>query len=318
MSVFDRNSWDNFLKDNELCYMDSQRSVDSTHVDSILTYLNDRVSTRGDASFLTPIVIGELKDKYYIIDGQHRIGALSKFEGRYDLLVNLITLKNENDLFYHLRIVNTNKPYIQIGTNHVKKIEGYIIDNYGKYIRTSDSPRAPHININNTVKFLNKFPKLTFDMFVERFQELEKFLEKEYNTIGISHESFKKCKKDNTNPFYSGCMIDNNWLNAIVMSMETGTHIKDIDYTQYPFTRKRKKITSTDRDKLWKTQSISLEGVCYICNNPITRSTFQCGHIIPVFKGGDNHISNMKCICGICNNDCGIMNLEEYKLLVKN
>jgi 5-methylcytosine-specific restriction endonuclease McrA len=318
MYKFDRDSWEGYLKDNKLCYMDSQRSVDNNHVDNIIEYLNNRQSSKADTCFLTPIVIGLLNNKYYIIDGQHRICALCKFEGRYDLLVNLINIKDIEDLEYHLCIVNTNKPYIQVGNKEVKKIEEYISSNYKGYIKPSDNPRAPHINMNNVVKCLNSHTNLTFRLFFEKFNELELFIQENYKELGISNTVFLKSQKDNIIPFYSGCMKNNNWIKAIIMSIESNKKISDLDYTKFPFTVKRHKITSSDRDKLWKTQSDTLCSNCYVCKDDITYRSFQCGHVVPVFSGGDNSISNMKCICPSCNTNMGVMNLEEYKLLVKN
>uniref|UniRef100_A0A6C0JQN0 HNH nuclease domain-containing protein n=1 Tax=viral metagenome TaxID=1070528 RepID=A0A6C0JQN0_9ZZZZ len=114
-------------------------------------------------------------------------------------------------------------------------------------------------------------------------------------------------------------MKNNTWLYAIIISIECNNEISSIDFTKFPFTHKRQKITISDRNKLWQLyNNKQLEGKCYICYETISYNTFECGHIVPVCKGGNNSLSNMKCICGPCNKDCGIMNLEEYKLLLVN
>ena len=40
---------------------------------------------------------------------------------------------------------------------------------------------------------------------------------------------------------------------------------------------------------------------------------FECGHIIPVSKGGTNIVSNLKPICSACNKSMNNSNLEEFK-----
>lgn len=311
---FDKNGWESFLKNNKLSYMESQRSIDYNHVARIITYLDSHLD--GEASFISPVVIGKLNNKYYIIDGQHRINSLERFKKNYSLMVNLIFLKNEYDLEYKLKIVNSNKPYIQIETNHIKKIEEFILINYKSYIKNSEKPICPHININNIVKKLNNHVSITFDMFLEKFRELETFLVENHSSIGISITNFNKCFKNNTIPFYCGSMSNNRWLDAIIISIESNSAVCSIDFSKYPFTTKRYKIPITDKKKLWESQSNNLDSICYICSVSISFYNFECGHIIPVFKGGNNSISNMKCICRDCNRDCGIMNLEDYKSLI--
>jgi hypothetical protein len=313
---FDKSSWESFLNDNKITYMEYQRSVDHNHVEEIVKYLKSYEN--GDASFISPIVLGKLDNKYYIIDGQHRINALKNFSDNYSLMVNLIFLKDHSDLNYKLKLVNSNKPYIQIETNHIKNIEEFLLTTYKEYIKKSEKPLCPHININNIVKKLNNYTEITFNTFLQKFEELEVFLKENYKCLGISTTDFKKCFKNNTNPFYCGSMKNNTWLDAIIIAVESNSNISSIDFSKYPFTKKRTKIPITHRKKLWETQSNNLNSTCYICENSISFHTFECGHIIPVFKGGNNSIENMKCICRDCNRDCGIMNLDKYKLLVNN
>lgn len=314
---FDKNGWEEFLKHNVLSYMNFQRAIDYNHVDEIVTYLNS--SSDEIPCFLTTIVIGLLNNKYYIIDGQHRICALKKFKNKYSIIINLVILRDEDDLNFHLKIVNCNKPYTQVETNDIKQIEQFFLTNYKEYIKNTNKPRCPHINTNNIVKILNKHnSSITFDIFLQKFKELESFLVKNHTNIGIFNTDVKQYFRNKKEPFYCGIMKNNTWLDAIIISIECDIKISSLDFTKFPFIKKRDKIAISDKNKLWKQYNNTLEGKCYICNENITYNTFECGHIVPVFKGGTNSLSNMKCICRDCNKDCGIMNLEEYKLLVVN
>jgi len=314
LHIFDKSSWESFLNDNKITYMEYQRSVDHNHVEEIIKYL--QLNENGDASFISPIVLGKLDDKYYIIDGQHRINALKNFADNYSLIVNLIFLKDHSDLNYKLKLVNSNKPYIQIETNHIKDIEEFLLTTYKEYIKKSEKPLCPHININNIVKKLNNHTKITLNTFLQKFEELEIFLKENYTNLTITKTDFIKCFKTNTKPFYCGIMKNNTWLDAIIIAIESNSKISSLDFTKYPFNKKRTKIPINHKKKLWETQSTNLNSTCFVCQTSISFHNFECGHIKPVFKGGDNSIENMKCLCRDCNRDCGIMNLDEYKLLV--
>ena len=48
---FDKSSWESFLNDNKITYMEYQRSVDHNHVEEIVKYLKSYEN--GDASFIS-------------------------------------------------------------------------------------------------------------------------------------------------------------------------------------------------------------------------------------------------------------------------
>jgi len=55
------------------------------------------------------------------------------------------------------------------------------------------------------------------------------------------------------------------------------------------------------------------DGLCFCCGiEPITIANFQCGHIQARSKGGNDHISNLRPICGSCNQSMGTTNMREF------
>ena len=56
------------------------------------------------------------------------------------------------------------------------------------------------------------------------------------------------------------------------------------------------------------------QGKCYCCKiRTIHITDFQVGHNKAVSKGGKNHISNLRPICGPCNRSMGTRSIEWYR-----
>lgn len=72
-------------------------------------------------------------------------------------------------------------------------------------------------------------------------------------------------------------------------------------------------ITKALRIKVWNSPLVA--GKCYCCDDEITNTTFECGHIIPITLGGKTTYENLRAICRQCNSDMGTRNLEEYAKL---
>lgn len=46
---------------------------------------------------------------------------------------------------------------------------------------------------------------------------------------------------------------------------------------------------------------------CYTCKQKL-KATFEVDHILPLFKGGTNHIDNLRALCVECHRECTIQN----------
>lgn len=54
--------------------------------------------------------------------------------------------------------------------------------------------------------------------------------------------------------------------------------------------------------------------VCYCgCNRPVSRDSFEAGHVIPECYGGDRSYGNLRCICPECNRSMGDEHLEKWR-----
>ena len=75
------------------------------------------------------------------------------------------------------------------------------------------------------------------------------------------------------------------------------------------------KISKPLRDQVWmKYMKNRTQGRCYCCRErPIHYTDFQVGHNKARAKGGKNHISNLRPICGPCNRGMRTMSIEKYR-----
>lgn len=75
----------------------------------------------------------------------------------------------------------------------------------------------------------------------------------------------------------------------------------------------RKHIPTKTRYKVWEKRNGVVVGKCYVCNDELLFSNFECGHIESDKNGGSNDIDNLEPICASCNKGMGTGNLNIYK-----
>lgn len=88
-----------------------------------------------------------------------------------------------------------------------------------------------------------------------------------------------------------------------------------VEKTKNKATTKRKPIGKSLRDQVWiKYMGNKAEGKCYCCRiRTIHFTNFQVGHNKAVAKGGKNHITNLRPICGTCNRGMRTKSIEAYR-----
>lgn len=76
-----------------------------------------------------------------------------------------------------------------------------------------------------------------------------------------------------------------------------------------------KAIPEAIRKSVWNTYigKEKGEGMCYMdCKESISRSNFECGHIIPSSVGGNSDLYNLRPICPNCNKSMGTQNMLDF------
>lgn len=150
---------------------------------------------------------------------------------------------------------------------------------------------------------------------------------------------FKECNFntfDNVNDFInkccSICIQDINFyleLNVILKNMiekqekleikKETTEIKKetpkIKKETTEIKKKKKPISATIKRLVWNSNIGEEIGKskCMCCQvTDITQMSFNCGHIIAEYNGGETIVSNLKPICQNCNSSMGTKNMEDF------
>jgi len=87
-----------------------------------------------------------------------------------------------------------------------------------------------------------------------------------------------------------------------------------------PIKTKKKPISATMKRLVWNKwigEEIG-KAKCLCCNlTAITQLSFNCGHIIAEFNGGETTVSNLKPICQNCNSSMGTKNMQDFMQTLK-
>ena len=76
----------------------------------------------------------------------------------------------------------------------------------------------------------------------------------------------------------------------------------------------KEKIPCAVRNSVWSLYiGPNYSGLCCCCNfEPITKTNFECGHILSEKNGGKVHLLNLRPICSACNKSVGTKNMESF------
>jgi hypothetical protein len=327
------------LKDDKIKIPDFQRPIDSDKVLSITSKIMENIE--GDWLIRQGAITLGIINKtsvIYILDGQHRLTAIKQIidEQIEDIPNNniQIMLINFNDLFEmkeHFKDINTNSQIEPIYTyfdNEIIKgtimnIKLWLLDNYSKSFRKmknkSEKTHNHHIDefitiltpkiikqiLENDSKTYDDYKHIIGKIMFANLEVQAKLNElNENRTLKqyMSDKDYLKCKEYD---FYLA--YDNiHFINLIID--ENNEIIIDI------VNKGNTNIPHKVRKQVWiKRNGNNMVGKCFCCNESLEFDEFHAGHIIPIFKGGLNTISNLEPICSTCNQNMGIQNLNDYK-----
>ena len=305
-----------------------QRVLDKEHFSELLKYQKEYYIKYGEFFFTNPITLCKLDNKEYIIDGQHRLACIEKLrDDKYPIFnIFLITINvdDQSELEEKYISINKNNPVqlfsdIKVYKVFYKKIEEYIKDNYEIYIKNTDNPRSPNINIKHLLQYLedSKYAvkiNYNYKLFIDEFKKLDIFYKKNTEILYMVfkeniHNKIKELEsKDNYTFLFLFTKFE--WVDRIMYVIENKIEYKDISH--YPINY-RVKIKKLLRKEVWKKRNNKINGKCYCCSKNIEYDDFECGHIQSVYFKGETTLSNLEPICSICNNNMGIQNLIHYK-----
>ena len=317
MKIKDISSKNNLMNLKQLKKMKIQRpSFQRVIVNSRVDELYESIYK--NPNFIVPIYIGKIKKEYFIIDGQHRLKALDRFEKKEieSINVKIIELNNHKELKEYFLLINNSLALAEIykedDPTHIQILGetfDYFQNYYPKYFTKKQSPNKPNFNVNEFVNILKnsniiETKKITkSQQLIDLIEILNKKYENKYknktNYRGLS--GLKTIQKRNKKCPGLYLRINERWLE----------HLK-----QENFNANKAEITQKMRDFIWKMNYGNKDKtICICCNKTEIRSDyFECGHIIAEHSGGNTNHYNLKPICGKCNKSMHTKAMFEYML----
>lgn len=83
-----------------------------------------------------------------------------------------------------------------------------------------------------------------------------------------------------------------------------------------PELRRSTRLNASLRNACWIRYN-GTEGIakCYCCGlESVTRSNFDCGHVVSRAKGGLDTLQNLRPICGCCNSSSGVEHMRDFAI----
>lgn len=230
-----------YLSPIESHFYGANRPIDNDHITKIRTSQEEQFRETSHYPIVSSLItLGHYMDKYYILDGQHRITVISElcrwnpsyFEN-VDILVKIYNATSEKDLNSHFIQINQNYTpvsayYIDVD---VKTVIDSVIDKmvkfYGSwYFSTSEKPHRPHMSREmlktalSTNELVKEHPDA--DVIFNIIKNYNSFLSLQ------NHAFFMKSKSDKTvltahhkcfqkqPPFYLGMLDMHKWINSAI------------------------------------------------------------------------------------------------------
>lgn len=328
-----------------------QRMLDKDHVKSMIDDQIVEYNKHNCFSMLQSITIAfNTKEMVgYILDGQHRIKAFQELGTLgypiHEVVIPVVryNVQSQDEVWDYFTKINKHMPIHPFEKESAWEDAGKVFcqmmqQNFDAYMKNKEAGQrcnCPHLSYydlktnlsaRNIPEKLDKFGKSIIDLWacvldVNSF--LKDCAKKQLN--GQMAKRLKDCeekgKKMKCSVCYLGAWRHFEWLDIALYLLEKDIKMNDADIGLSDFTdsKVKPKIPIALRTQVWKKHTCNIvdEGHCYVCDKRLYFSDMECGHIIAHALGGDTSLENLMPVCKSCNLDMGIMNLEEYKKMVK-
>ena len=276
------------------------------------------------------IVIADLNDDWFVIDGQHRLSMIEdlynihkKYEDSHKFTLCWFKPKTFYELENVFHAINMdsckNKFYINQDIKDRIKINDFTRDfktRYAQYFSKTKSTSAKS-NIYAIEEFRDELIKNDFFKDDKCSDELIIHL-KEQNDKYWEINRYDVNLINNSQLFYTielSKMKDN-----IIFGLKRNNFIEWLfDNTIVPshkFRQYKKKISKKIRNQVWKKYNHDdFTAICPMddCKNELVRDEeWQCGHLIAENMGGETSLDNLRPICKSCNIDMGTQSWKDY------
>jgi hypothetical protein len=278
--------------------------------------------------FKNRIIIGCLKNNWYIIDGQHRIEMARQLYESHQIEDKLVfcwyLCESEEEMKQIFQSVNNDSLKNQYYVSD-QDIQQIIKEEFtGKLKQYHNTHFAKKKSVNGQLKTIEEFvidlDNINFFKGIQNSQEAYDILKK-HNEKFFHINRYKIDLQTNGSTYYAPekKILNDN----IVFSLKRNNFIEWVsDNNIEPFHNKRNikaNISAYKRKQVWKKEFGDSEfGCCPIswCQTILkngVKNGFQCGHIISEYNGGETKVDNLRPICPGCNQSMGRKNWSDWE-----
>lgn len=298
----------------------SQRSKDSSRVDSFVDFLEDEYKKTKVIPDLNNLHICLFNNRFYLIDGQHRYSALTTFFEKnkkckkedYYLMPSIYFVENKKEIKLITSRINNifvSEEYLVLDEDDnddydldsVKEhIEMKIKELYGAYISESTQCRIPRFHLGHFKDYIfDKYPKWNAIKILDEIEKLNNQYAEEYEQHNVPYYNIvnELALKKKVIPFY---------LSKIINEHQNTINPKN--------SHKRIKVSAAMRASLWNKyfDDETNKGECILCQCELKMSQYHVSHIQSLKENGTYNQDNLTIMCSKCNTSLGSKNLNDY------
>jgi hypothetical protein len=304
------------LTDLHVVKPEIQRLVDLQKIDDIVQFQLDFHKKSNFFNFTAsgPINIHQWDDKYFLVDGQHRVLALERLYHEYshdiEFYVIFVKVDSQEALEFNYNMINKNTTlpdfshFQSIDKNIPETVASQLQLKYPTIWSKTSRARRPHLFFNYLQESLAFICQKASITCCERLETI-------ISAFKITDGLYTKAKKTG---MYLGLFPHQQedygylWAKYIVEEL-TGITIKKSS------TSSKKKIPKKIKNDSWD-QYIGkkiAETQCLCCRtSKIGAKDFIAGHILSESNGGKITVDNIVPICSGCNLSMKTTNMDEF------
>jgi len=313
---------------NMTCLKDIKKPLEqgSLDEDKVQSMVNEYKNYPYFLRFKNRIVIGNLNNTWYVIDGQHRL-EMSK----------LLYESNINDELIFCWFTCDNEEEMRMLFNSINK-------DSAKNKFYIDQTEFSQVKINEFIKMLKSYNKKSFSNKKSNFGKIktiselrDELIEIDFFKNDLSTKNLYSHFIEKNNQFYEinryKINLDKNpdnfykdeqkhIQNKIIFSLKNSNFIKWIYRPNkhdpyHKFKRGKKRISRQLKLKSWNKEFLGDTGICPIknCSAMINKNNdnWHAGHVISEYNNGETIIDNLRPICRDCNLAMSSKNWEDYE-----
>ena len=308
---------------------DLQRPADTQRVDNIVAYQ----TARGIPLFVGDLLVSKQGERFYVVDGQHRLLAMLRLalthpEAPASIEVIDAAVMSMRELFVTINRATPVPDYIIDGTLNAARRR--VLDacatlfrtTFPKFISSARSPRRPNVSLD---RLLDRMA--ASDVLLSRFGDGEQLFmyitwaSARLEATDIVNTRLAKAKaepalfltSDPDDVWTSDTRLIDTFINLSPPWTFQVSTIRKVSTTRRP-------LSTSLRNAVWNAAFGGPgvgEGPCHCCKRTVSHQDFECGHIIAAARGGCDVVSNLRVVCRSCNRGMGIQDMREFSAAFK-